>query len=146
MPRDHKIYTIYCNGCERSRFYGTEEEAMEVMRRQRSQDKASKLQSSSIPNLNYDECYQWRLKSEPCFENKNEEPPLTAADLIKRGGITPMGATTNTDHGRKDDDGKLRYDLIPPLALEEVVRVLTFGAEKYGPNNWRAVKGLFHIP
>jgi hypothetical protein len=41
--------------------------------------------------------------------------------------------------GRKFDGGKLRYDLIPPLALAEMVRVLTFGAEKYEPNNWKFV-------
>ena len=39
--------------------------------------------------------------------------------------------------GRKDDAGKLRYDLLPPYALEEVVRVYTLGAGKYGDNNYR---------
>lgn len=41
--------------------------------------------------------------------------------------------------GRKDDSGKLRYDLLPPVALEAVTRVLTYGAEKYAPDNWRHV-------
>lgn len=36
----------------------------------------------------------------------------------------------------KDDAGKLRYDLIPPFALEELVRVFSYGAEKYGARNW----------
>ncbi len=36
----------------------------------------------------------------------------------------------------KDDDGKLRYDLVPVEALEEIVKVLTFGAGKYKPRNW----------
>ena len=43
--------------------------------------------------------------------------------------------------GNKDDSGKLRYDLLPPLALREVVKVLTFGARKYAPENWRKVDG-----
>ena len=38
--------------------------------------------------------------------------------------------------GRKDDAGKLRYDLVPVRAEEELVRVLTFGAQKYGAWNW----------
>lgn len=41
--------------------------------------------------------------------------------------------------GRKYDGGKLRYDLIPVLALEEVTRVITLGAEKYDPENWKRV-------
>ncbi|NDB57973.1 hypothetical protein EB001_05960 [bacterium] len=46
-----------------------------------------------------------------------------------------------TDHtgGRKFDGGKLQYGLLPPLALRETVKVLTFGAEKYEPDNWRRV-------
>lgn len=42
--------------------------------------------------------------------------------------------------GRKDDNGKLRFDLIPPEALAQVAAVLTHGAKKYGANNWRRVK------
>lgn len=45
------------------------------------------------------------------------------------------------DHpgGRKFDGGKLQYGLLPPLALRETVKVLTYGAEKYEPDNWRRV-------
>lgn len=38
---------------------------------------------------------------------------------------------------RKNDEGKLRYDLIPPEALAELVKVYTLGAAKYGDHNWR---------
>lgn len=41
-----------------------------------------------------------------------------------------------TDAAMKLDEGKLRYDLIPPLALEELVKVYTFGATKYAARNW----------
>ena len=44
-----------------------------------------------------------------------------------------------TEIGAKDDSGKTRYDLIPPEALEQMVEVLTFGAKKYGSENWRMV-------
>lgn len=42
--------------------------------------------------------------------------------------------------GRKDDQKKARWDLIPFRALTEIVDVLTYGAEKkYGADNWRSV-------
>lgn len=41
--------------------------------------------------------------------------------------------------GRKFDQGKPQYSLIPSKALLEVVKVLTFGAQKYDPENWRRV-------
>lgn len=37
--------------------------------------------------------------------------------------------------GLKHDLGKLRWDLVPP-EFEEVVKVLTFGANKYSGRNW----------
>jgi len=42
--------------------------------------------------------------------------------------------------GRKDDMGKLRWDLVDYDQLEKMVKVLTFGANKYGDNNWRDVQ------
>ena len=38
--------------------------------------------------------------------------------------------------GTKNDKGKLRYDLIPPEALEALATVLTSGANKYELRNW----------
>lgn len=48
----------------------------------------------------------------------------------------PKDTNVNDNGGKKFDDGKLRYDLIPPKALEQVVKALTHGANKYGDNNW----------
>ena len=44
-----------------------------------------------------------------------------------------------TTAGRKFDGGKLEYGLVPPYALKEVVKVLTFGAQKYERDNWQKV-------
>lgn len=41
--------------------------------------------------------------------------------------------------GRKFDGGKLRYDLMPTLAFENVVKVLTYGTIKYDDENWKLV-------
>ena len=42
--------------------------------------------------------------------------------------------------GMKYDSGKLRYDLIPPEILEELAKILTHGANKYGDNNWKLLE------
>lgn len=39
--------------------------------------------------------------------------------------------------GIKFDAGKIRWDLLPLRAMEEIVKVYTFGAGKYGDNNWQ---------
>lgn len=41
-----------------------------------------------------------------------------------------------TDTGRKDDAGKLPYDLLAPEFLEAICYILLFGAEKYAARNW----------
>mgnify|MGYP000078234772 CR=1 FL=1 len=44
------------------------------------------------------------------------------------------------EQGTKFDSGKPLLDLLDPYALEELAKVLTFGAGKYAPHNWR--KGI----
>jgi len=39
--------------------------------------------------------------------------------------------------GLKFDEGKLRWDLIPWKNFEDVVRTISYGAVKYGSNNWQ---------
>lgn len=43
---------------------------------------------------------------------------------------------SNKPTGLKYDSGKPRMELLPTIALEEVAKVLTFGANKYGAWNW----------
>ena len=40
--------------------------------------------------------------------------------------------------GLHKDKGKLRYDLLPPDALAEIVKVMTYGASKYADGNWES--------
>lgn len=42
---------------------------------------------------------------------------------------------------RKNDrkDGKPMWELLPLATVEEVVKVYTYGAEKYGPNMWQGL-------
>ena len=43
-------------------------------------------------------------------------------------------------NGKKFDDHKLRFDLVPPECEVELVEVLTHGANKYEANNWQKVE------
>lgn len=40
--------------------------------------------------------------------------------------------------GKRFNQGKLRYDLVDPFAHEQMVKVITSGANKYGDRNWEA--------
>jgi len=39
----------------------------------------------------------------------------------------------------KHDSDKPRYDLLPPVAIDLMAKVMTFGAKKYKPEGWRSV-------
>lgn len=61
--------------------------------------------------------------------------------------IIPAGTVSDEEvkafhEGIKHDSDKPRFDLIPADALEEVAKVYTVGAKKYGDRNWE--KGLFY--
>lgn len=43
--------------------------------------------------------------------------------------------------GKKFDQGKVQWDLIPWQALEEVTKAFQFGLAKYDVDDWRHVKG-----
>lgn len=42
-----------------------------------------------------------------------------------------------SDTGVKYDSNKPDFSLLSPIALAQLAQVLTFGAKKYAPNNWR---------
>lgn len=42
-----------------------------------------------------------------------------------------------TKQGKKYDEGKIMVDLLVPEFLEDVARVMTMGAQKYGIENWK---------
>jgi hypothetical protein len=57
-----------------------------------------------------------------------------------RDGFEPGDAAEDgTRPGTKDDGHKPRWHLLPYDALEQVVRVMERGAEKYGEDNWKRV-------
>ncbi len=87
------------------------------------------------------QCYCGKLDCTLCNPFKD---PKVAPDCTVYGHYhppevkcypTPSGVS-DTGGGLKYDGGKLRFDLIPPYALEKLAFVYTIGAAKYGDNNW----------
>lgn len=68
----------------------------------------------------------------------DEMPSSPAPEAI--ANWKARGPWPATEPGRKDDLGKLRFDLLPAAPVQEIVKVLTFGCAKYGPNNWQNVE------
>lgn len=66
------------------------------------------------------------------FETIDDQPILNKI-LYSKEAMPP-------NEGLKYDDGKLRYDLIPPIAMEELAKILTYGSRKYADNTWQNVK------
>lgn len=40
------------------------------------------------------------------------------------------------NEGLRFNEGKTRFDLLEPYAIEQLAKVFTYGAKKYAPNNW----------
>lgn len=47
---------------------------------------------------------------------------------------------SDMQEGKKFDNGKLRWSLLPPYVVPDMLQVLEHGAAKYGTNNW------MHVP
>jgi hypothetical protein len=55
----------------------------------------------------------------------------------------PSLSAGSVNTGLRYNTGKLRYDLLPPDAIEELVKVYTMGSLKYAARNWE--KGLSYM-
>lgn len=69
---------------------------------------------------------------------------FTARKAIKPGQLVFVREDVEPI-GRKDDDGKTDWTLLPWDGLEPVVRVLSHGANKYGRDNWQHVSNVRYV-
>jgi hypothetical protein len=76
--------------------------------------------------------YGESLKSEAAMRMGMQEPE----DTNKYQGLHDV----MYPEGKKTDDGKPNWSLMPWHALNEVQRVMDYGAKKYTENNWMYVK------
>ncbi len=90
-------------------------------------------------------------QQEPCY-NCHGYSNWVAKDFLKSVPDTPMKTAwyvkpdlnagivkSETKTGVKFDQDKPQWTLVPFKALDEVVKVLTIGAKKYAPDNWKKV-------
>lgn len=81
------------------------------------------------------------MPKRPCLSDEAKEAtPYMVEKAKKELEYRRLNRDTNQAQGTKHDQGKLRWDLMPYDALQEVAKVLTFGANKYADRNWE--KGL----
>lgn len=71
--------------------------------------------------------------------NQSEHPDKGLVDgLLNNARSKTFTPVEGANSGEKFDAGKLRMSLVPPEALIEIAKVLTFGENKYPKrNNWR---------
>jgi hypothetical protein len=82
-----------------------------------------------------------------CEKNNNLIRPMDDDDTVCEEFEHDKDKPVPPSNARKDDEGKLRMDLIPPEALFAMAEVLDYGASKagadgkgYGERNWE--KGM----
>jgi len=73
-------------------------------------------------------------QQEPCY-NCHSYCNWVAKDFLKSVPDTPVTLKT----GVKFDQEKPQWTLVPFKAFDHVVEVLTIGARKYAPDNWKKV-------
>lgn len=67
--------------------------------------------------------------------------PVTLEGVeIDLDGASYAASLASVVRGARHNQGKMRYDLIPPYPMEQIAKVMTKGAEKYAPHNWK--KGM----
>lgn len=60
-------------------------------------------------------------------------------------GVGPDAPMVTNDQGGKQSQTLYRFDLVDPVAMFEMCRVLQKGAEKYGEDNWRQIPVRDHL-
>lgn len=79
-----------------------------------------------------DDCPNDRTKFVPAPNNKWSAATEKVANIP-----LPAAPEPTPEGGTKYDSGKPRMDLLDTCAIEQLAKVLTFGAEKYAAHNWR---------
>jgi len=103
------------------------------------------------------EYYAVRCDRRSCTFNTRGDTPETAQDnwrfvtgiantltrmILNRTSKEESGrrnARPERPNGMKDDDGKVRLDLVPWGAIRAVAQVMTYGAKHYAANSWQTV-------
>ncbi len=94
-----------------------------------------------LPKLNEDEMKFFGIKEDTSIAKGigvNWESTTPKIDVAIGGTYK----APTTEKALRFNKGKLDWSLVPFDALEEMVKVLQFGADKYAPGNWAKGEGL----
>ena len=88
----------------------------------------------------FDDCRTCKLKCEPKYcgvftRNDNKRISYKLVEQCKSKDMEQENKTEARKNDRLDD--KLRWELLPLEDVEDIVRVYTAGAKKYGPDQWQ---------
>lgn len=70
------------------------------------------------------------------LQDKGVQKTLTQAGFGPEAATQPVANQTLNADGNRYNVGKIPWHLLPWDAVEEVVRVIQFGAKKYSPRGW----------
>ncbi|ASA22683.1 dATP/dGTP diphosphohydrolase domain-containing protein [Paenibacillus donghaensis] len=65
--------------------------------------------------------------------------------MKKVDGVGKDAPTVTNEFGGKQSEVLYRFDLLDPLAMFEMTKVLKYGADKYGADNWRDIPIEEHL-
>jgi hypothetical protein len=60
-------------------------------------------------------------------------------------GLSPDAPITENESGGQQSAIEGRFDLIPPVAMFELAKIMEYGARRYAPNNWRKIPIDDHV-
>lgn len=74
-----------------------------------------------------------------CWVNSRKDKKYISYKLVEQCKSKDMEQKKENTEARKNDrlDDKLRWELLPLEDVEDIVRVYTAGAKKYGPDQWQ---------
>lgn len=96
------------------------------------------------------------LSDEPLDEQEQQIYDTYVADPQARGeqeqqirlgytGLAPDAPIHTNEQGGQQSKIEGRFDLIPPVAMLELAKIMAYGARRYAPNNWRKIPLDDHV-
>lgn len=70
---------------------------------------------------------------------------LQANHPVQYTGVSPDAPVTQNEDGGMQSVVEGRFDLIPPIAMFELAKVMEHGAGKYAPRNWYKIPLESHL-
>ena len=81
----------------------------------------------------------------PCRMDFEIKKTMSKTDNKTVDGVGPDAPTVINEKGGKQSKVLYRFDLLDPMAMFEMTRVLEEGAKKYGENNWHNIPVVDHL-